>query len=160
MLGDVDLDSIDFQLHWLQRPNPDQVFWNSTSWKSRNHCIILTTLISREKLLIFLAEKLRENAVPILLLLFKKIHENAMSIYNFHFTRKIAKIFWSKKIRENATVLYCLAVDNFNLTRKIAKFLVEKNSWKRNVFFIAMMKALLWIWMSPRITPRRPRKAP
>ena len=26
MLGDVDLDSIDSQLHWLQQPNPDQVF--------------------------------------------------------------------------------------------------------------------------------------
>ena len=41
-------------------------------------------------------------------------------------TRKITKIvflFWSLKIRENATVLYCFNVNHFDLTREITKIL-------------------------------------
>ena len=41
---------------------------------------------------------------------------------NFDFTRKIEEnSIFEEKIRQNTTVLYCLAVDNFDFTRKIVK---------------------------------------
>ena len=46
--------------------------------------------------------------------------------FNFDFQRKNVELFWVKT-RENAAVLYFLAVDSFDFTRK--KFWV-KNSWK------------------------------
>jgi len=46
---------------------------------------------------------------------------------NFDFTRKIEEnSIFEEKIRQNATVLYCLAVDNFDFTRKIVEKLIFK----------------------------------
>ena len=45
MLGDVDLDSIDFQLHWLQLQSPDQVN-NKNSWKRNGSTLFASWLLS------------------------------------------------------------------------------------------------------------------
>ena len=61
-----------------------------------------------------------------------KTRENATVLYflavdNFDFTRKIVKNILGEKTRENATVLYFLAVDNFDFTKKIVKL----NFWTK-----------------------------
>ena len=49
------------------------------------------------------------------------------SCYSLCFDEKIVKIFWVEKIRQNAAVLYFLAVIHFVLTKKNVKKLgVEK----------------------------------
>ena len=74
-----------------------KILWVKKFVKTQRFCSIclLSTPIWREKWWKFFGWKIRGNS-----------------------TRKVVKILWLKKNRENATVLRYLIVDNFNLTRK------------------------------------------